>query len=148
VRAQETIREAEPADLDGIMKMGERFVAETTYSKFITVDPAWASKTVIDIVSNDDGAVFVVERDGKIRGMIAAQVYPHPYSGVRTATEAFWWVDPEARGCGLRLLSAMEAWAKGRGAKVIQMTAPTESIGRLYESLGYESVETSYQRSV
>lgn len=134
--------------MERILEMANRFVSESKYAEFVSIDPGQLLKSVVDIVSNPEGVGFVSEREGRTNGMIALLIYAHPYSGIRTAFEVVWWVDPEARGCGMRLLSAAEKWAKENGAEAMQMVAPTEKVGHLYERLGYKPVETSYQRSL
>ncbi len=128
--------------------MAERFVSTTPYAELVRVDPAKVSDTIVSLATNPDAAIFVSDVAGRAVGMIALLIYDHPYSGVRTAFEVVWWVDPEARGGGLRLLDAAEDWAQEKGAKAIQMVAPNREIGGLYENLGYRPVETSYQRSL
>lgn len=140
------IRKAAPGDLERIVEMGMRFVAETDYHELIQVRPEKLAETVLSIVKNPDGVVLVSESEDQVTGMIALVAFDHPYSGTRTASEAVWWVDPEHRGVGLRLLQAAEGWAKEKGAKAMVMVAPNEAIGRLYMRLGYKPIETSYQR--
>jgi GNAT superfamily N-acetyltransferase len=148
MRSKAQIRRAIPDDLERIVEMGMRFVAETGYQDLIQVRPEKLADTVLSIVTNPDGVVFVSESGDQVTGMIAMLAFDHPYSGTRTASEAVWWVDPEHRGVGLRLLRAAEDWAKENGAKVMQMVAPTEEIGALYARLGFKPIETSYQRSL
>jgi GNAT superfamily N-acetyltransferase len=64
------------------------------------------------------------------------------------AFEVVWWVEPEARGDGVRLLRAAEDWAIEQGIGKMQMVAPNERVGALYERMGYLPVETSYQRTL
>jgi GNAT superfamily N-acetyltransferase len=143
-----TIRKAQPEDLERIVEMAARFVSETDYGKFVKVNPDRLSRTVVDLVTNPNGVVFIAEDAGRAHGMIAAIMYEHPYSGELTSFEIAWWVDPESRGCGLRLLNEAEDWARSGGAKAMQMVAPTERVGELYKTLGYAPVETSFQRSL
>jgi GNAT superfamily N-acetyltransferase len=92
--------------------------------------------------------ILVSGSDATITGMIAMLAYDHPFSGERMAFEVVWWVEPEARGDGVRLLRAAEDWAMEQGIGKMQMVAPNERVGALYERLGYLPVETSYQRSL
>lgn len=134
--------------MDRLIEMGRRFVEETAYNGRVVVDPERVAETVVNVVRSPDGIVLVSGSDASISGMIAVIVYPHPFSGERIATELVWWVDPEARGDGIRLLRAAEAWAREVGAVRMQMVAPDERVGALYRRMGYEPVETSYQRSL
>lgn len=127
--------------------MGIRFVAETDYHETIKIDPESASATVRGLIENPDAAVFV-SGNGTLTGMIGMLAYSHPFSGERAAFELFWWVDPEARGDGIRLLRAAEGWAREQGIHKMQMIAPTERVGVLYKRLGYKHVECAFQRSL
>jgi GNAT superfamily N-acetyltransferase len=79
-------------------------------------------------------------------GMIGVHIFNHPMSGEKIGCEAFWWVEPEARGGGLGLLKRGEAWLKAMGAKRIQMIAPNERVARLYRRRGYSKTEEHYQK--
>lgn len=142
------IRQATVEDRERLAEMGRRFAAETEYRELVNVDPARIQATVDHMLSNPDGVVFVSGTDATTTGMIALLAYDHPFSGERTAFEVVWWVNPEARGDGVRLLRAAEGWALDRGIRKMQMVAPNERVGALYKRLGYAPVEISYQRSL
>lgn len=97
------------------------------------------------------GAIFALECGG-FRGALGAFCIPDSNDGELVGTEAFWWVSPEARGNGLRLLNRFESWATERGAKRLIMVHLSglmpEKIGTLYERRGYSPVEVHYVKSV
>lgn len=126
--------------------MGLQFMATVYADK--AVDRDAMTQTARWLIEDDMGTVFVSERDGAVTGMIGMTIYSHPISGLPTATEMFWWVAPEHRGHGLRLLSIATTWAKAAGAVELQMIAPTPEVGRLYARLGYTLVETAYARTL
>jgi GNAT superfamily N-acetyltransferase len=140
------IRPATSEDTARVVEMAQRFVAETEYSDVIALQPDRVAATVERLIANPDATVLLSGSDATITGMIAMLAYDHPFSGERTAFEVVWWVEPEARGDGLRLLRAAEEWARGRGATAVQMVAPSQRVGELYIRLGYAPVETSFQR--
>ena len=142
------IRRATPDDTGRLIEMGQRFVAETEYAGMIVVRPERLAATIAGVLAHPDGVILVSDTEGGVSGMIAMLVYDHPYSGERMAFEVVWWVDPEARGGGVRLLKAAEQWARERGSIAMQMVAPNEQVGALYRRLGYSPVETSFQRSL
>lgn len=142
------IRPATVADTKRLIEMGQSFVNETSYSLLISVNPERLSGIIGGILENPDGVVLVSGSDATVTGMIAMVVYNHPFSGERTAFEIVWWVEPESRGDGIRLLRAAEEWAREQGAKHMQMVAPNERVAALYQRLGYGLVETSFQRSL
>jgi GNAT superfamily N-acetyltransferase len=142
------IRRATADDAGRLVEMGQRFVAETEYSGLIAARPECLAQTVASVLENPNGVVLVSGSDASVTGMIAMLAYNHPFSGERTAFEVVWWVEPEARGDGVRLLRAAEDWAKEQGATAVQMVAPNDRVGALYQRLGYAPVETSFQRSL
>ncbi|KKN24646.1 hypothetical protein LCGC14_0892720 [marine sediment metagenome] len=141
------IREANLADIPRLVEMGRQFIAESTYKQHLPENPKQLHVLAEQIISNPKGAILVSESEGKLTGMLALITYPHPFSGELVAGEVFWWVDPEARKgrTGLKLMRRAEKVAIELGAKKMQMVAPTERIARLYERLGYEKVESTYQ---
>lgn len=142
------IRRAEPRDVPGIVAMGLRFAAESDYGSKLPVVPDVIARTVARVATSDEGLLLVSESEESLTGMIALVLYEHPFSGERFASELVWWVEPEARGVGVRLLRAAEEWARGSGAGRMQMIAPNERVGALYDRLGYSKLETTYQRSL
>ena len=140
------IRDALEADVPALVEMACRFVDETVYRSLLIPDPDAMTALARSFLNEPDRALLVAERDGQVIGMIGLMVYRHPMSGQRAANEIVWWVNPEQRGCGVRLLRAAEAWAKDRGATVIQMIAPSPDVEVLYERLLYRPVERTYQR--
>jgi GNAT superfamily N-acetyltransferase len=143
------IRRATLEDQDALLRMGQRFIAETCYRDIIVGDPAALRRLVAQLVEGAASALFVSETaEGILSGMIGLFIFSHHISGQPTAVEVFWWTEPEHRGHGLALLREAERWAKGMGAVAIQMIAPTDEIGRLYERLHYRKVETAYARAL
>lgn len=142
------IREATDADRTRLVAMGMRFIAETPYARFGASPQAleWILRVVLE-----HGAAFVAEVDGRLVGMLAVIVAPHPLTGVAYADEIVWWVEPEYRAgmIGPRLLHTTEKWARTKGVPSIRMVAPAGSqVGRFYEHRGYEPIETSYLREL
>jgi GNAT superfamily N-acetyltransferase len=81
--------------------------------------------------------------------MLALLIYPHPFSGETTAVELCWWMEPEHRGSGgLKLLRAAEQKAREAGATKLMLGAPSERTEELYQRLGLERVEVTYQRQL
>jgi len=60
--------------------------------------------------------------DGKtITGAIGAVISPNLFSNTKLAVESFWFVFPQYRGHGIRLLKAFEEWGKSSGADFLCM---------------------------
>ncbi|HMF95098.1 MAG TPA: GNAT family N-acetyltransferase [Vicinamibacterales bacterium] len=143
-----TRRPATLEDLDAIVAMGERFRSSSPiYATRLAANPDQMRALATRLITDPLGIILVAERDGALVGMLAALIYPHFLSGVRAAGELAWWVDPAARGTiGVRLLKDLERWARDLGAETLDMIAPSLRVERMYEHLGYEPIERTYQR--
>jgi ribosomal protein S18 acetylase RimI-like enzyme len=140
------IRDAQLSDVPRLVEMGQRFIKETSYSKHLRDNPECAAVLITSLI--EKGSLLILEQGQEIIGMLGFVMFPHFMSGDLTAGEIFWWVEPEHRGQGLKLLREMERRARVEGAKYVQMVAPNEKVGRLYERLGFDRIETSYQRAL
>lgn len=141
------IREATEADIPACVAMGLEFARTVAvYRDHVPVSADALVKLGFWLLEH--GTILVVERDGEAVGMIGLAVMPHVMSGRLAASELFFWVQPEARGCGVRLLRAAERWAVAHGAEAMHMIAPTGDVERLYMRLGYSKIETAYLRSL
>lgn len=128
--------------------MGTRFLTETEYAGRVPVNPPAMTRTLEMLITSEVGAVFVSERNQQVTGMIGLFVFEHPLTGALAAHEMFWWVDPEHRGQGIRLLKWAEEWAREAGAQHVHMIAPSRAVERVYERLGYGYVEAAYQKAI
>src|SRR5947208_1796649 len=98
------IREAVTADLDAIVAMGQHFLAQTPYQTRIANNPTQMRALAVHLMTSSDGALFVAERHARLVGMIGVFVFAHPISAERIGSEVMWWMEPDARGAGVRLL--------------------------------------------
>lgn len=140
------IRPAVPADIPRLVAMGQRFRAETGYSKHMSENLWQMEKTAAFLISS--GGLLVSELRGELIGMIGFALYPHLLSGETVAGEVMWWVEPEYRGGGIKLLLEAERRARADGAKRMQMIAPCDEVARVYQRCGYEYVESAYQKTL
>jgi GNAT superfamily N-acetyltransferase len=118
------------------------------YRDRITGSPDALAGLFAYLLGDPRGCVFVADMDGVITGGICGHVFDHPMSGERVAAEVGWWMEPDSRGHGIRLFKAFEAWASSAGASAVQMVAPNERVAAFYARVGYEPIETTYQRRV
>lgn len=140
------IRRASWQDTDAIVALGAAFLASSGYAAQIAYNPAHMGHLVAGLLGRPDAAIFVSETDGQIVGVIGVALFDHAMSGERAATEVTWYVHPAHRGQGLKLLRAAEEWARAHGAMIFQVTAPTPDLAVLYPRLGFEYVETAFQK--
>lgn len=141
-----TIRSASLVDLEALLSMGERFVADTSYRDHLSLSMNAVSALASQLIGGPQSEIFVADAAGSPVGMLGAVVFTHPMSGQRTAGEMFWWVEPSFRGAGIGLLREFLRWGKSQGADVVQMVAPTEDIARIYQRFGFAEVERTFQR--
>lgn len=104
------------------------------------------------LIETGAGVIFVADDGTKLRGAIGGVAYPDPYSGRSAATEFFWFVSPESRGCGLKLYREFECWAREQACSEIQMVYLSDSMPErlraTYERLGFHEVETRYAKEL
>jgi L-amino acid N-acyltransferase YncA len=144
------IREAQPSDVEKIVEMGRSFLLTGPYKDQLD-NPEQATKLALSMMQDGSGHVLVSEEDGEVTGVFAFLVYPHYFTGQLTSMELIWYVSPEARkgGTALKLLAEAERIARNCGVKRMQLTAPTEEVGRLYRFCGgYKQIEVSYERAL
>lgn len=140
------MRDAETGDVEAIVTMAMEFLSTTGYSHQLPPRPNALRAFAERLIAMED-ATILLALDGETPiGMLALWAYEHPMSGERVASEIVWWVSPERRGVGVRLLKRAETWARARNATVLQMVAPTDRVGRFYAACGYDAIETMFQR--
>jgi GNAT superfamily N-acetyltransferase len=140
------IRRATLGDVPRLVDMGVRFLGSSAYAATLTSNPEQMARVASCLIGDARGLVLVSEAAGRLTGMFGMMIFPHVLSGELVAGELFWWVEPEARGAGLRLLRQAEAWALSQGVRRVQMVAPTPALSRVYARLGYAAIETTFCR--
>lgn len=141
------IREAVRADIPHLVVMGLRFVRSSSYAEQIGENPDALFDLMLKLIESPEAVIFISGEDRPF-GMIGAHLYRHPMSGEITASELFWWVEPEHRGEGVILYRKMEEWARENAATKIQMIAPDDRTERAYCALGFHKLETHYQKAL
>jgi GNAT superfamily N-acetyltransferase len=143
------IRPATLADLDAVTDLGLRFVADPHYSRFLSANRDELQAYMARVIGGDGSSILLAHESKVLIGMVGVQSGSHPMSGTPIANELFWYVRQGFRdGTGRQLMKAAEAWARERGAKQLQMTAPDDRIARVYERYGFAKVETTYQKEL
>lgn len=139
------IRPATPDDIGQIAVLGERFIRESHYGQLIRNNPDALRSVAEMLIREEHGLLLVDEFYGEIAGMIGMIATIHPTSWESMASELFWYVPPEVRGGGLKLLFSAERWAWANGIRKCLMVSPNdERVAALYRRLGYVELETSF----
>lgn len=108
-----TVRHAEERDIDWLVGQLRNFSLAAETKRQLFEDEAYARTSLSGMVR--DHLVLVAEEPGRRMGFIAGLAAPHPYNPrIMVLSEAFWWVDPAARGtrAGAMLLSQYVAWGR------------------------------------
>lgn len=104
----------------------------------VPVDRAWTARTVASLIESDDGLVLV-SPGGFIAGaLVQTIINPAPL-----VQELGWFASD---GSGLRLLRRLEAWARERGATLVQLS--TGPAGPDLARLGYRRAEQAWVRGL
>jgi GNAT superfamily N-acetyltransferase len=140
------IRPATLADVPRLVAMGLRFRRESPYAALFAENVDQLTDLAERLVTGEASTMLVEARGGAVLGMIGLTVYPESFSGVPVCGEVAFWVEPEARGAGVGLVRAAEAWAQAHGCQVLHLGAPDARVETFYERLGYVPVERSYHR--
>lgn len=142
------IRDADETDVDAIVAMAEQFLADSAYGARIPTRPTALKAFAERLIALEDATILLALEEDRPIGMLALWAYPHPFVGETVAAELVWWVHPDRRGVGVRLLKRAETWARAHGAFALQMVAPTDRVARFYEACGFTLVETMYQKEI
>jgi|DEB3_MinimDraft_2_1074329.scaffolds.fasta_scaffold05128_3 GNAT superfamily N-acetyltransferase len=141
------IRIATDDQLDGIAQLGPKFWSESNLPGGFKPDvfvENWKK-----IIARDQGCIiFNQDEKGGINGAIGLLVYQDINDGELVMQEAFWFVSPESRGFGLRLLKKAEEIAKMINVKRFVMThllnGYADQLSRLYPRMGFKALEINY----
>ena len=149
------IRKATTNDLPVLLEMGHQFLTNTVYRHVMSENPDMLRALFVGLIESESGLLLVADHGNKVTGpdvvgTIGMSVYEHPMSGDTVSSEAFWWINPEARGGrdSVRLLRATEEWVKEQGARWMHMVAPSRRVGHFYERLGFLPLEMHYTKAV
>lgn len=145
-----TIRFCSPEDLPVVAEIGRSFFEEGKLPGKLV--PEVFETTWTALLTAGAGGILMLEDSGDPRGVLGFLQYPDINDGETVITETFWYVLPQHRRDGLKLLRRFESVAKERGAKRIIMghlkALTPETLGHLYTRLGYTELETTYIKAV
>lgn len=143
------MRPATLADVPALVALGAEFIQTTGYRSVLSENPRQMRALAEQLIAGGSSVIFVIEHAGRLLGMIGLVAYPHHISGERMCGEVFLFVAPDARGrTGPQLIRAAEHWAREQGAGRLELVAPTARVETLYQRLGYEPIERTYQRAL
>ena len=142
------IREAELADIESLLSLGNAFFSASGYSRIATLSPEILSETMASLITSDSGILLLAELEGRPVGMIGAVAFRLFMAPQSIAQELFWWVSEGARGggAGRLLMESCEAWAASEGCSAMIMLSLSglPDADRMYIKSGYEPAEKSF----
>lgn len=144
-----SIRLANMEDLEVVCDFAESFFDETPYAKSYVFSRRRVKEVIGGCLSSpvDKAVVILLESDTTPIGVLIAVAVQSIFSEDLLAQEIMWWVDPPYRGISsLKLLEALEEWAKEFGMSYVSMGSVPEvtKLDRLYTRLGYTNTELAY----
>jgi GNAT superfamily N-acetyltransferase len=143
-----TIRQATLDDVPRLVELGREFITSSRYRSALRPNPDAMGMLAAKLIEAPHGLVLVSEAGGAVTGMIGVIATFHPMSGDSVMSEMFWYVTPVARGHGVRLLKAAEAWAKSHDIKQAIMISPTKKVSAFYRRVGYSKLEEQYVKAL
>jgi GNAT superfamily N-acetyltransferase len=139
------IRTVDPNDFEQLLDLIELFFEEDLSSRGLRFDRDKALRDCETAYALDGIVCLVIDNHGTIDGFIAAIVMPRFFLAGQSAQELIWYVRPEARREGIRLLRTFEEVCRMRGCENIMMIGMDGTKAeRLYEKLGYNKLESTY----
>jgi GNAT superfamily N-acetyltransferase len=146
------IRPATYVDIPAMVELGRAMATEAPefQGRPFSSEKVW--ETIEGMIPT--GGAFVAERDGEVVGAALGFCLPAWWSEDLEAGELAVFMRPDCRGGRevVRLVQALEAWAREQGATVLTLGVSTgvalERTGRLYERLGFHHMGSTFSRSL
>jgi N-acetylglutamate synthase-like GNAT family acetyltransferase len=107
-----------------------------------------------NMLKSKKGQVFMLEKEGKVVGMLGVYACQVFYNSNLRVQEIFWWVDPEYRNSkdSVKLFNKVEEWAKNIGADEVMVSSTTtmkvNELERFYTKKGFRKMDITYIRSL
>lgn len=145
------IRAGTIGDEDRVLVLVQHFLDATPYGRILGLEVGERPEGGRDLYRHalEHGIVWLAERRAEIVGFIAIAAIIHPLTRFPEGCELAWWMEPAHRRgrLGYLLLGCAEDWARQKGLPVLKMVAPAGSdVGDFYTRMGYEPVETVFQK--
>jgi GNAT superfamily N-acetyltransferase len=143
------VREATSRDVPAMLE-GVRAFASIAYpGEPMRVDHV--ANVLRGVMENQDGLVALMETDeAAFAGMFVAIAHRGILTGARTMGEVLFYVDPQARGHGKKLLNFAEEWARERGCERATLChlETTPNLETAYRRWGYAPLERAYMKEL
>ncbi len=95
-----------------------------------------------------EGGFALINKEGKCIGVLAGKTVNIMVNNTKVFQEAVWYVDPEYRMDGIKMLKTAQSILFKEGYQLMVMVclhnSKTEKLHAFYERLGYKPMETHY----
>lgn len=140
-----TVRQATVSDIAALMELVRSHWPQLPWGH-LPIDEDRILRLFLWGMTSEQRACWVADDDGAVAGFIGMMLEEHPVSGQMMAREAWWFVDPQARGrVGLRLLRAAEAWARDHQVPIV-VSFHDPALSPMMSRLGYRVTDYTYQK--
>jgi GNAT superfamily N-acetyltransferase len=145
------IREMEEKDIPYLIDLGYKMHQEGTF-KNLDYDREKCKKLGNTLLTNPDFKCFISEDDKGYTGMMIGYITTYYFNHQKFASDLLLYVDPEKRGgfAAVRLIKAIEKWAKTRGAEEMRVDSHVgvnaDLVKKLYERLKYETIGHTFRK--
>lgn len=141
------IRDITPEDKPGVLRLAKMFYEERLERTGIHYDAQHASAHFDIFIKTPGVLALCAEEDGQVVGMIAGAASAIIFAKELAMQEMVWYVEPEKRNCGLRLLREFEKRSAEKGLGWITMVGMTgdSSVG-FYPRLGYYETQRTFMK--
>ena len=143
------VRPSLPRDIPWIVDAASEFAIEGYPGDRVDEDHVY--DVVTAAMRRDEALVAVLEADGdKFAGCFMATSGDNLLTGKPQCAEVFFWVAPQFRGHGKRLLTYVENWARARGCETAALSRPESAsrAGKIFEAWGYAPAERWYRKKL
>jgi len=121
-------------------------------SEFVEVDPVYAAANYDRMSEGGYGGMLALVDDGVVLGGLGYVIAPDLHFPRKMAVETFWYIRPENRGGGLRLLHAFEKLAADLKCDAVAMIhmvdSHPEALEKLYIHRDYRMMEKHYVKQL
>ena len=144
------VRNANLEDYDLVTPLGIEFIKNSPMGH-VDFDE-YSFKSLFESMVKG-GSFWVLVSGDEVVGICGALAFPLYFnSDYLLAQELFWYVDPDHRGSGYKLLNSLEEWAKDEGVHTIHMFAledkSIETMKKVYAKKGYHPIERTFSKEL
>lgn len=144
-----TFRQASVGDLERLTDMGAEFHKASGIPGGFAPQRWIASWT--KFLACGVGIIFMLEQDSTPIGAVGFLRFDDPNNGHACAAEAFWYVRPQHRGCGITFLKQAIGVLKSEGVvrlSMVHLESMNTRLDKVYQRMGFQPIERTYWKEI